>query len=51
MMIHGDGLIEINLDHRDQLDDDDVHLKYAESVGVWNQKRLISNKVWGPNVG
>ena len=45
MMYHGDKLIEINLDHRYQLDDDDVHLGYAESVGVWNQKRLISNEV------
>jgi len=37
-VIHGDGLIEINLNHRDQIDDDDDdhhhHLEYAESVGV-----------------
>ena len=56
-MIHSDGLVEINLNHPDQLDNDDAddddyfYLEFAESVGVWNQKRLISNKVLGPNVG
>ena len=45
MMIHDDGLVEINLDHRNQMDDDD-HLDYDENVGVWKEKRLNSNKVW-----
>jgi len=48
IMIHVDGLIEINLDLRYQSDDDDdVHLGYAESVGVWNLEKLISDEVLG----
>ena len=49
MMIHDDGLVEINLDHRNQMDDDDDdhhHLDYDENVSVWKEKRLNSNKVW-----
>ena len=45
MMIHNDGLIEINLNHRNQIDDDDDHLEYDENVGVWYKKRLNSNEV------
>ena len=44
MMIHDDGLVEINLDHRNQMDDDD-HLDYDENVGVWKEMRLNLNEV------
>ena len=44
MMIHDDGLVEINLDHRNQMDDDD-HLDYDENVGMWKEMRLNSNEV------
>ena len=34
-MIHDNGLTEINLDHRNQMDDDDDdHLEYDENAGV-----------------
>jgi len=47
MLIHDDGLVEINLNHLNQMDDDDDddHLEYDENVGVWNKRRLNSNKV------
>ena len=50
MMIHGDGLLEIHLDHWDQIDDDndddDAPLGYDhQRVGVCNQTRLNSNEV------
>ena len=44
MMIHDDGLVRVNLDHRIQMDDDD-HLDYDEKVGVRNEMRLNSNEV------
>ena len=46
MMYHGDGLLEIHLDHGDQIDVDDASLGYdQERVGVCDQTRLISNEV------
>ena len=45
MMYLGDGLLEIHLDHGDQIVDD-APLGYDhERVGVCNQTRLISNEV------
>ena len=44
MMINDGGLVEINLDHRNQMDDDN-HLEYDKNVGAWNEKKLNSNKV------
>ena len=44
MLIQDNGLVETNLDHRIQLDDDD--LDDDENIGVWNEKRLNSNEVW-----
>ena len=43
---HGNGLLEIHLDHGDQIVDDDASLGYDhERVGVCDQTRLISNEV------
>ena len=45
-MYYGDGLLEIHLDHGDQIDFDDASLGYdQESVGLCDQTRLISNEV------